>query len=128
MTLYIIRPNNSARDNAHREIDATEGTFEVTIQEHKKNKTRCQERYFHKLVDIICAFNGDEKADMKRRIAWNCHLREEFVTDEGEVKSIPMSTSGLKVKEYSDIIEAAQMICMTLGLGYPDARDLGYEI
>jgi len=128
--VYIIRPDNSVRYTAMNFINALdkEIEWEVIIKKHKKNKSRSQERYFHKLVDIICSFNGDEKADMKRRIAWNCHLREEFITDDGEVKSIPMSTSGLKVGQYSAIIEAAQLICMELGLRYPDPEeDRGYS-
>jgi hypothetical protein len=126
---YIIRPDNNAALTVKQYIDyeCREGEWEVTIKPYKKNKTRAQERYFHKLVDIICAFNGDNKKDMKRRIAWNCHLREEFVTDEGEVMEVPMHTTGLKVKQYSDIIEAAQMLCMLLGLKYPAPDpDRGY--
>ena len=128
-SIYIIRPNNDVLRTVINHLGNLnpDKEWEVCICEHKKNKTRMQENYFHALVDIICAFNGDTKKDMKRRIAWNCDLREEFVTDEGEVKSIPMSTSGLKVKQYSDIIEATQMICADLGLSYPDPRDFGYE-
>lgn len=129
-TLYIIRPNNDvlARVINHLGNQRPDMEWEVIIQPHKKNKTRSQECYFHKLIDIICDFNGDKKKAMKRRIAWACDLREDFITDKGVELKVPMSTSGLTVGQYSAIIEAAQMICMDLGLRYPDPKDLGYEI
>lgn len=127
-TTYIIRPDNDVRIRVLHHVGNLNPDipWEVTIGKHKKNKTRLQERYFHKLVDIICKFNGDKKKDMKRRICWSCGLVDEFTTEEGEKIICPRSTSGLTSSQYSDIIEAAQDICLILGLSYPSAKSLGY--
>lgn len=143
-TLFRIGNNWHVINNLIKFIDELDKSkiWIVEIREEKKNKTRMQERYFHKLVDIICKFNGDEKFDMKRDITGACGLWDEFTVKEdmfddetgeleftkGEVLRFPRATAGLKVKEYSIIIEAAQMICEKLELSYPEPSHYGMEI
>jgi len=127
---YHITEGSPSINNLMRELNGLNmrKMWVISIRERKKNKSRQQEKYFHKLVDIICKFNGDDKRDMKRQITWSCGLRDEFTTEDGEVIEFPRSTAGLELKDYSKIIDAAKHICMTLGLQYPEPSYYGYEL
>ena len=129
--LFTIRPDNSVGENVKECISNLDRfkSWDVTIKEHKKNKTRAQENYFHAIIDKLVDYNGDKKTQWKWTIAKACDLKEEFMDDDGVVHTQVKSTSGLKVHEYSIIIEAAMLLCASLKLKYPSARDYyGLEI
>ena len=128
--LYVIRPDNDVMKLVVKEVLnlSPNQSFDVEIKPHEKRKTRQQEKYFHKLLNIVCDFTGDDITDMKRRVAWSCDLKETFTTQDGEVVQVPKTTSGLLVSEYSVLIEAAQLLCAELDLKYPMPDYYGLEL
>lgn len=129
--ILILRPDNNNLQKAMNflsQIDSSK-VYTVTIEQKEPSKTRQQEKYFHMLLQIISEFNGDDVTDLKRDITWRCGIREIFEDPEtGEIIEYPKYTSGLKISEYAKLIEAAQIVCMSLDLSYPDPRDLGLKI
>jgi len=151
--LYIIRPDNEVKQTIIQDLDdlVPWETYDIEIKKHVKSKTRQQEKYFHAILGIICDHTGDDAGDakdkqdamtqIKRRITSACGLIEEYTYESdviceetgqvlvpaGHRATFPRHTSGLKVKEYAKIITAAQMICMDLGLKYPEPSHYGFD-
>jgi hypothetical protein len=129
-SVYIIRPDNDAAYTAKHHIANLnpEIEWEVTIKKYKKNKTAQQRNYYHKLLQIISEHTGDERDDLKTRICYSLGYVREVTLKSGEVVLQRLSTERLKVKEYSTMIESAQMMCMFLELRYPKPdEDRGYS-
>jgi len=118
MSVYLLN-SPQVIQNCIAEILKSSGK-EVIVRERVKKKTRQQEKYFHRLIDIIIEFTGDDKTEMKRQITWSCDITESFQDKDGNNILVPKQTSDMNVEEYNKIIPAAQMICMNLGLEYPD--------
>lgn len=128
MTMYFIRPDNKVKEKVLQEIqELPDKTWCIQITEGNKKRTTQQNAYMHKLIQIICDYTGDDITHMKRTIAWKCDLREVFVAPE-KVIELPKRTSEMNKEDCGKMITAAQIICLELGLSYPDPAEYGYEL
>lgn len=127
--MYIIKPDNDVLPNVIRDIGLLhpEKEWQVEIKPYKRNKTTAQRNYFHKLLDIISDYSGHTIEDLKTRMCFTLGLTRDVTLKNGEVIKERLSTEGLKTKDYSALVEAAQMACMQLGLSYPDPQEYGYD-
>lgn len=128
--MYVIRPENDVLNQLMRDLSnlRTDKTYTVEIKQGEKKRTLQQNAYLHDLIGIICHYTGDDITDMKRTIAWRAGLREIFESPDGDIIEMPMRTSAMKTKECATFITACQLLCMELGLGFPDPNLRGLKI
>lgn len=126
-TYYFDESKPEVYKNAIQHINSLNNTKEwvVTIEQRKPDsKTAQQRKYFHMLLSLFCKETGNDMCDMKMAIKYRvCPLKE--VTIDGETHMYPVSSEDLTIGEYGDLIEAAQILCVSHGINYPDPRDLG---
>lgn len=72
-------------------------------QEEEDQRTLKQNRYYHKLLDIICDHTGDNHMDMHRSLKVEL-LGKPYVYKDREVVVIP-STKDLTTKTFGDYLE-----------------------
>lgn len=130
MTKYILKPDNNVLANLLHHLSELDPfkEWQVEIKPHKKNKTAQQRNYYHKLLQILSDYSGDTIEDLKTRMCWTLGYTREVVLKTGEIIIERQSTEKLGVQEYSTMIEAAQMACMTLELSYPQPSHYGLDI
>ena len=122
MTLFTIRPDNPEVFSRACELLAnmnTSKTFTVEITIGEKPRTLQQNRYFHDIRDLIADFTGDDKESIKRRLVHSTLGAETYRDKDGYIRETLGSTSELDTKEFSRLIEAAQEVCVLLGINYP---------
>lgn len=123
MSLYRII-NEEIKANCIQEIESLYGPWEVNIRKAKRSLP--QNNYWHKLVDIIADFTGDDPEEMKLKLKY-----ELLPLKEVEVKGVkhlyPISTTELTKEQFSPLIEKTLFIGHQLGLTMPLASFYGLE-
>lgn len=125
MTTYNL-VNEDIRKNCLKEIESTALGHQIIIKEYKKDKTRAQRNYFHKILQIISEYTGEYEEDLKMSIKYRVlPLRE--INVEGARHMFPISSEKTTIKQYADLIEAAQMMAVVVGVSIPSPKYYGYE-
>lgn len=127
VTYYLDEKMPDVYEKAKRHVNSLNNTKQwiISIDERKPDsKTAQQRKYFHMLLSLFCKETGNDMEDMKMAIKYRvCPFKE--VTIDGETYMYPVSSESLDVRQYGDLIEAAQLLCVTHEIQYPDPRDLG---
>lgn len=128
--MFVSKPDNERIKEAIAFISQLDSykEWEITIKPYKKNITKQQRNYWHDLLGIIGSYVGYSIDDLKTRMCFTMGLTRNVTLKSGETIQERKSTEKLTREEYSNLIEAAQIACLELGLTYPDPRDLGLEI
>lgn len=102
--------------------------LKVEISEYNEKKeaeelrTLRQNSYYHKLLDIICDYTGDEHMGMHEQLKIR-FLSRPYIMEEKEY-TIVKSTRGLKPKEFGDYLEKIfSWASEELELRLPDASE-----
>ena len=101
--------------------------WDVEIKKHVKNKTSQQRRYFHKVLDLVCDYTGDDVEEVKMAIKYRVLPLSEITVD-GEKHLYPLSSERATVSQYSDLITAALMFAAEAGVDIPPPHYYGFEI
>lgn len=124
MTLYIIR-NEEVKANCIQEIESLYGEWRVKICKPKRSSN--QNAYFHKLVDIVADFVGEDAEDTKWRIKHAMGMYKDVLDNFGNYKQRMLSTAELDKKQFSVLIEEVLILGHKLGLTMPLASHFGLE-
>lgn len=127
---YIIRPDNDVLKVVMRALSELhpEKEWSIEIKPYKRNLTREQRNYYHKLLDIISDHTGDTVDDLKTRVCFSLGYVRDVKLKDGETVRQRESTETFTKEKYSKMIEAAQIMCLYLELQYPDPKDMGLNI
>lgn len=106
--------------------DNTKVKLELSIWDEKKEldkrRTEQQNKYYHKILDIICEYNGDTHMDMHTELKAK-FLARPWVKGDKEYL-IVKSTKELTSKQFSSYIEQVFMFASTeLGLILPNSSE-----
>lgn len=101
------------------------GKFEVSIKE--TGRTRRQEKYWHKLVNIVADFMGENRKKFREDLKYYFLGLKEVTSFTGEKYNRLVSTTEITKAEYSILIEKTLMLGAELGLTMPDASFFGLE-
>lgn len=129
--LFTIRENHpQVLKNAIKTIGSLspKKTWDVDIREHKSNRSKAQNRYLHKLIDLLVEETGENKKQLKRDIAWSVGLLETYNAHERGLITMPKHTSDMNLEEMGEMILATQMACMQMEITYPIPSDMGIKI
>lgn len=101
----------------------TKVTLKLSVYDEKKEKeeerTVKQNKYYHKLLDIICDHTGDLHLDMHRELKIKL-LGRPYIFDNREVIEVP-STTGLTTKRFGEYLEKVfQFASEQFGLTLPE--------
>ena len=124
---FIIKPDNNVLQNVIGELGNLNPhkEYQVEIKPYKKNKTAEQRNYFHKLLDLIAEDTGNDSDDLKTRLCFSLGLVKDVTLKDRTVVKHRISTESLTTKQYSALIEAAQIACMSLDIKYPQPEYFG---
>ena len=103
------------------------GSIVVTLSDKKITRSNQQNRYFHKLVDLIAEQQGNDAERVKREIKHKIGLIEKQLIN-GELITIIKSTADLRVDEFSKLIEETISVCVFLEISYPTPDYYGFKI
>lgn len=121
MTVFITK-NDTIKARAIQEIQNLLGEWQITIK--KPTRSNAANNYFHKLVDIISQYTGEDAETLKLRIKYSVLPLNEITV--GEQKHMyPISTAQLDKKQFSELIEATLLLGANLGLAMPLASFYG---
>lgn len=86
---YVIRPDNDVLKTVVSDLGNLnpEKEWSVEIKPYKKNLTREQRNYYHKLLEIISEYSGDTIDDLKTRMCYTLGYTKEVT-----VKEAPQDT------------------------------------
>ncbi len=101
-------------DNERKRFDVVvgmlpEAEFRMIVElydarkEEERKRTENQNRYYHKLLDIICEFTGDDHLDMHDKLKAK-FLGRPYVLDNKEYIIVP-STTSLNSKNFGEYLE-----------------------
>ena len=124
---FISKKDTPRIDQAIQYITQLDNTkdWSIEIKPYKKNLTRDQRNYYHALLGIISDYSGDDIDDLKTRMCFTLgYVRTVRLRDKTEVL-VRRSTESLTREEYSQMIDAARMACLELGLSFPHATNYG---
>lgn len=127
MSQFIIK-EPSTMDNLLAELKQLSPLkiWDVTIKEYKKNKTGQQRRYFHKILQTISDYSGDEVSDLKMKIKYRVLPLKE-INVEGTRHLYPISSEDASIAQYNDLIEAALMMAEALQVSMRPASYYGLQ-
>lgn len=136
MNFYLSkdRPDVHSKAIAYLSNLNTHEPWRVSIENKKPDsKTAQQRKYFHKLLSVFCKETGNDpkviKISLKKAVLEPVKMKHKdpetgIIED---VLCVP-SSEDINIREYGDLIQSAQMLCMSHGIEYPDPRDLGMKI
>jgi len=121
MSVYILR-NEDIKKRCIEEIESLYQPMQVKITKQKRSND--QNAYWHKLVDVISSFTGDDPEEMKVRLKYEMvPLRE--IDVKGVKHLYPISTTELNKEQFSLLIEKTLFVGHQLGLTMPLASHYG---
>jgi hypothetical protein len=124
LTTYVLR-NEEIKARAIDEIQSLYKPMELVLRPVKRSSS--QNAYWHKLMDIIADYTGDDPENIKIRIKYSVlPLREVRVGD--KIHMHPISSAELSKEDFSRLIEATLQMGMMLGLHMPSADHYGLEV
>ena len=94
------------------------GTWQVEIKDKKSSRSSRQNAYFHYLRDLLAKEIGYEKEELKHVLKARFLEKRKAVFNGDDVEYVP-DTSSLNVKEFSNLIEKTQALCMHFEIQYP---------
>lgn len=105
-----------------------DGRYKMSIEPYDERKeaemlrTQAQNRYYHKLLDIICDHTGDDHLDMHDKLKIK-FLGRPYVLDDKEYIIVP-STTTLTSKNFGEYIEKVFLFSAEeYGLVLPNPSD-----
>lgn len=128
MIFYLSKDTPAVQSNALRflsEINPHKNWI-VEIKQNDKPKTGQQRRYFHMLLALFEQETGNNAEAMKIEIKARI-LDPVKILVAGKQRYYLPSSESINVKQYGELIEAAQLLCMTHDITYPDPRDFGMK-
>lgn len=129
--MFILR-SEQIKQNLIREIKGipTKGEPWIAYEIKPPTKTRQQEKYWHKLMDLLCKHTGEGVEICKIRTKFAVlPLYEVFVEINGVKQLIPypVSSKGISTKQYGELIDRTLIECMDNGVVVPDPSYYGYD-
>lgn len=131
MTFYLIPSSNSLKQIWHNAYKSAQELYKsggciVELKPYKKNKTRQQEKYWHSCLHIIAREVGEDMESLKVEMKIRCGYKViKRIND--EMVTIPLSSTKLKIDEYSNLIEASTALAESLGIELPEPSFYGME-
>lgn len=127
---YNLKPDNrKPYENLLRHLSDMDHQQEwsVVIERYKRKRTLEQNDHLHWLIRLFCtSYHGKATAAImqhtKRELAESCGFFDEYRGKDGVVYTFPKRTSNMSVKELSDMIVAAMMLCDELEIKIPDSQ------
>lgn len=101
--------------------------WQVEICPYKKNKTRQQEKYWHKLLQLLADNNGTTKQYEKMLCKYAILPLDEIMI-KGVRHLYPVSSSGITTKQYNELIDKTLIDCAGLGIVTPTPDYYGMEV
>jgi len=90
-------------------------------KEEEELRSKAQNRYYHKLLDIICDHTGDDHLELHEKLKIRL-LGRPYVLDDKEVIIVP-STTELTLKTFGDYLEKVfRFASEELGLSLPESK------
>lgn len=132
MSEYLIDKSNpnvkAVFDNMTHELRAMAKSKPVVVKlsANKPKRSIQQNAYFHKLIQIIAEYQGEDLESVKRQIKHRIGLIEKHMVN-GELITEIKSTASLSVDDFSKLIEQTITVCEYLNLEYPKPDAFGFD-
>lgn len=126
---YILRSNEVKKHClAHIEsiLALDPPQFVVEVKKYRKDKTKAQRNYFHKILELVCDYTGDDPEEVKMRIKYAI-LPLNCVTVQGADHLYPISSENTTTQQYSELIEAALLFAAEAGVTITAPSFWGHE-
>lgn len=125
--MYTLR-NNTIKQRCLSEIGnllaCDPPQYDVVIKKHKKDKTRAQRSYFHKVVQLVCEHTGDDPEYVKLQFKYRVLPLVQVEVD-GETHLTPISSEKATREQYSQLIECAKIYAAAAGVSIPNPEFYG---
>jgi hypothetical protein len=125
--MYLLR-SEEIRERCIREIKSLPALdnpqFVVEVKKYRKDKTAAQRNYFHKILDIVCDYTGDDTDEVKMQIKYAV-LPLKKVSVKGSDYLYPISSEDTTTKQYADLISAALVFANKAGVTIPEKSHWG---
>lgn len=124
---FIIK-HDKIKQNAIRAIESLKNdiVWEVEIKQYKRNRSASQNSLYWQWITLIGHEIGYDKDEMHTIFAEK-YLPPVIVEYDGRTIQAVRSTKGLKVKEFSEYLEAIDRFAAELGIMLPHPADLYYD-
>lgn len=129
MIPYILKPNDSKTlSNCLRHIAEMNPskTWEVEIREQKRKRSLPQNRLYWQYLNIIEAETGHLAEELHEFFKMDI-LGFKDVTFKGRTMPVPVSTTSLTTKGFTDYINEIQARVGAYGITLPSPSHWGYE-
>ena len=126
--LFLIK-DNKRKENCIEFIHAIPviPLSSVEIKEYKKNRTLAQNRTFHGWCDVIAKETGNNLEYIKDSLKLKVLGIEKRIVDGVELTEI-RSTARLDVSEFRKLLEATQVLALSLDIKLMIPDDYAYAI
>lgn len=115
------RPQFQAELRLHKgEIVRVSVTPYDPLMEEEDRRSKAQNRYYHKCLDIICAETGDNHLELHEKLKIEL-LGRPYVYKDKEVIIVPSSTE-LTTKTFGEYLEKVFKFAAELGIVLPDSK------
>lgn len=119
---FVLR-NDDIRDRIHVAVDElpVDGSFRITIEPYRDDKTAEQRGYFHVLLGILSAETGHTVEELKQLVKKEA-FGSRFVSVKGREVEVLVSSEKLSRDQYGALIDTCHRIGADLGVALPDPR------
>lgn len=97
--------------------------WEVVIQERTKQRSKAQNRLYHMWKPYVAKHCGYTLAQMHDEFKYTFIGKETYTTRKGEVRSRPLSTTTLTVKEFAEFLNEIEQAACSLEIKLPIPDD-----
>ena len=124
--MIIITEEDKTRHIEHiKFLDLTK-PWRVEVKLYEKTRSKAQNRLYWKWLTVISDYTGHTKEELHAELAYR-FLEPLVLTIEGKEVTMVRSTTGLKVKEFTEYLNDIEMFAHDLSLVLPYPEDLYYE-
>ena len=113
------------KQNLLNELSLLNYPYEVRVFDEPKTRTLPQNKLYWKILEIISDHTGETKDYLHGMFGLMFLPKDEYVIN-GERYLLPVTTTRLSTKEFSEYIEQIRMEVSELGLILPYPDDFGF--
>lgn len=123
MIYFLIDDNRKKTAIEHINKLPSGDKWEVVIRERKKKRSLSQNNLLHMWIPYLAEYFGYTDEQMKEELKYAFIGEEAWTNRKGQVRSRPISTTTLSVKEFAEFLNKVDLLARKFNINLPMPDD-----